>query len=335
MTARRAGIAALLVGIAHAAPCAADDACPPPGAPWVRLVVQGRAQSDSAKVLGLLRAELASRHIALCEDAQPGATPAIATVDVRVGETAALVNVEVHDAVTAKSVRRDVALDTVPPDGRPLTIALAADELLRASWAELALRTAPPPARPVPVEIRRSVDASLGRPTTPRAALGAAFAVDAFGAGTTLLGADADARLWVVPRLALDARIGLRGAATLHAPDGDVAAQAFAGKLGAALTLTPPTLRAGLDLQAHLALLAVQYSGTALAGATGYSRGDVAVLLDGGLGGWLRLGSDLRLVAEAEAALPLHPVRITDGAAYIGGIADAGLAASLGLWGTF
>ncbi len=51
---------------------------------------------------------------------------------------------EVDDALTNKSVRREVDLGDVPASGRPRALALAAAELLRASWAELAL---PPPAR--------------------------------------------------------------------------------------------------------------------------------------------------------------------------------------------
>lgn len=51
----------------------------------------------------------------------------------------ALVSIQIDDLVTGKRVWRDVPLTRIPPGGRALAIAIAADELLRASWAELDL----------------------------------------------------------------------------------------------------------------------------------------------------------------------------------------------------
>jgi hypothetical protein len=50
-----------------------------------------------------------------------------------------LVSIQIDDLVTGKRVWRDVPLTRIPVGGKALAIAIAADELLRASWAELDL----------------------------------------------------------------------------------------------------------------------------------------------------------------------------------------------------
>ncbi len=99
-----------------------------------------------------------------CTARAASAPPPLATIQVSWHPDAVALTVEVHDAVTAKRVSRDVALEGVPRDGQPLTVALEADELLRASWAELELRTAPPPAVPAPPEVTRIVHEALPVP---------------------------------------------------------------------------------------------------------------------------------------------------------------------------
>ena len=65
-------------------------------------------------------------------------------------QTSVAVSVEVRDAVTEKRVSRDVDLTRVPADGRAFAIALAVDELVWASWAEIALAKSQRPAKPPP-----------------------------------------------------------------------------------------------------------------------------------------------------------------------------------------
>ena len=50
-----------------------------------------------------------------------------------------MVVIELDDRVTHKRVARDLPLRNIPANGRALAIAIASDELLRASWAELTL----------------------------------------------------------------------------------------------------------------------------------------------------------------------------------------------------
>ena len=185
----------------------------------------------------LLAAELASRKIALCETPSPDAPATLAIVVVRTSSESASVAVDVRDDLTAKSLQREVALADVPVDVRALTVAVAADELLRASWAELAVKDAPPPKRAVPEEVRATVrDAVSVEPRAPRIGFGAAAAIDAFAGGSILLGADVLADAWIVPRVRVTTRFGLRSGLVTHVNDGEVTTSAIAFEVGAAVT---------------------------------------------------------------------------------------------------
>src|SRR6187551_652634 len=126
---------------------AAQPRCAGGDGPWVMLQLgaQGWSDAQRAAVLSDLQHTLASQGIAACSaDAHPTATPlATLAVELAADDAAkARVDIEVRDAVTHKRVRRDVDLSRIPEDGRAAAIAIEADELLRASWAEIALDTA-------------------------------------------------------------------------------------------------------------------------------------------------------------------------------------------------
>ena len=326
-----------MFGVAASMLAARDArACPDGDAPWVKVTSSGESLV-AADLVRLLRAELAPRHIALCDTPSADAPAPLAIVSVRASAESASVTVDVRDSVTAKSVSRDVGLEGVPEDGRALTVAVAADELLRASWAELALRSAPPPRRAVPIEVREVVRDAItvtdSRP--PRFAFGAAAALDAFTAGTTLLGADVLADVWIIPRLRITGRFGLRSGLAAHTLDGDVSTNAIIAKLGGAVTVTQPASRLGLDLALRVGIIRASFVATPSSGATGNSLADVAVVADAGVVGWLRLASNLRIALDVAASLPLRPVTATDGNVEIAGISGGGVASSMGLWGTF
>lgn len=121
---------------------------------------------DTAAWLGLVRNELETDGVEQVEVAPTphGPDTALAILRVEVSPCTAdaeAVTVSIDDLVTRKSVRRVVALDDVPPAGRARALALAAAELLRASWAELALPAVPLPEAPVPTAIRRAVLAHM------------------------------------------------------------------------------------------------------------------------------------------------------------------------------
>jgi hypothetical protein len=85
-----------------------------------------------------LAAELSPRGFGVCSSrAAQGELVADITL---VQREPALVAIQVEDYTTGKRVARDVRLARIPSAGVALAIAIAADELLRASWAELLLR---------------------------------------------------------------------------------------------------------------------------------------------------------------------------------------------------
>jgi hypothetical protein len=309
----------------------------------VRAIVDDADGKRGQDIARLFAAELRARHIAVCTTPAEGAPPPLGVVAVRTSAEAAFVEVDVRDDLTAKSLKREIALGDVPSDVRALTVAVAADELLRASWAELAVKSAPPPKQPIPTEVRDVVrDTMIESPSSKREdvaariAFGAGAALDAFTAGSTLLGADVLADVWIIPRVRLITRFGLRSGLSSRGADGDVATSAIVFKLGAAVTLTPPQLRAGLDLALRAGLMHVAFVATpSSSGASGRSLDDIAVLADAAVLGWLRLVPNLRLLADTGLSIPLRPVVATDGPAAVTGVSGVGVSATLALWGTF
>ena len=152
---------------ARAERCAEDDTA-------IGLIFVGDwPEGRQGAVVAELRAALEVQDLQLCleaEDEAPIASLRLVAVD------ADEVRVEVRDRVTAKRVERDLGLGGFPDDARALAIAVAGDELLRATWAELVLVDAPAPAiePPAPVRalVRRERDQvaaeATGRPSLAR-----------------------------------------------------------------------------------------------------------------------------------------------------------------------
>lgn len=86
-----------------------------------------------------LAAELEQRGLAVCPE-ETARAPAV-VVDVHPAN--GVLVIELDDRVTAKRVARDLSLAKIPENGRALAVAIAIDELLRASWAELELAPRP------------------------------------------------------------------------------------------------------------------------------------------------------------------------------------------------
>jgi len=311
----------------------AEPACGAPEHPWVQVLA---APEGSPSFESLLRAELASRRIDLCSEQGSHAAQAVATVEIARREGAAAIVVQVRDAVTAKRVERDVDLDSIPRDGQPLTLALAADELLRASWAELALSTAPRPSTPVPRAVTETVDAAL-KPAqrAPRGAFGALGVMEHYSGGQTLYGADLQGSLWITRRLSAGARLGLRSALSASAPDGDVRATAFVAGLEAALTATPPAWRWGLDALLRFDLERLSYLAVPNAGASAPGGAATAFLAGAGARLSWTVAGPIRLMAEVLAEVPVRPVEATDSGGGVVGVEGVGVEAALGARAVF
>jgi hypothetical protein len=302
----------------------------------VRLLEAAPAGSPVPDFAPLLRVELASRGIDLCASAEaPDAGP-IATVLVAPRPGPVTLTVEVRDALTRKEVRRDLALSTIPVDVRPLTIALAADELLRASWAELALRTSPPAAQPVPRQVIEAVHEELPASSTAGVPVevGVGFVWEQYARGLAMYGADARLGVWLAPRLELSAQIGLRSAPVTTAPDGTVQPSALSMSALGLFALLRGDSRWGLDGVLRLALERVSFVPTPRGSASGSTRDGYAVLAGLGPQGWIAIVPALRIGASVLATLPLRGLEAADGGAAFVGIEGLGCTAQLGIWST-
>lgn len=313
----------------------ADERCDP-AIPAIEAIVDGDVAIDRERLLRLLEIDLASRGLQLC--ASGGPKP-IAVIRLAAHEGDATLTIEVRDRITAKEVKRDVPLGSYPEDARPLLVAVAMDELLRASWVELTLKDAPPPAEPPPKAVTDVVHDTVippaSAPRAPRVRIGARAAVDHFAEGATLVGGDVAFALWLVPRVALSLRLSLRGGVTAEATNGRVSPSLLGGALGAAVTLTPPAARAGLDATLHVGVARVAFGATATEGARAIPQSEATALVDLGLEGWLALGPWVRLFVDASWVQPLRPVRALDGTTTVVGVGGPGFGGGLGACATF
>lgn len=302
--------------------------------PIVHASVDEGVAIDRDRLLRLLRIELESRGLDLCD---PSDRKPIAVLRLAAHEGDVTLTVEARDRITAKELKRDVPVGNYPEDARPLLVAVAMDELLRASWAELVLKDAPAPAEPPPKAVT-DVVADVARPAQARplrARVGASAAIDHFAQGATLLGGDLAFGIWITSRFALSLRLGLRGAFSSDSASGSVSPSMIAGGAAASFTITPPTAIAGLDATASVSVARVSFGATANEGARATPQSEGTVLIDGGAEGWLLLGRWVRLTATLLYVQPLRPVRALDGNAVVVGVGGPGIGGGLGACATF
>jgi hypothetical protein len=328
----------VLFAVTWAGTVRAEASCGSPGRPWVSLTFQGGSwpKGFASQVLADLRAGLTNRGIDACADASgPRTEPPLASVVVAsADQTSVAVSVEVRDAVTEKRVSRDVDLTRVPADGRAFAIAIAVDELVWASWAEIALakahRTAPEAAKPAPREVVEGVARELPRSNRAPSELVLRFAAEHYGGGQTHLGADLAAILPLVPRLALDLGAGFRQGLRVSAPDGRVLSSAIGA--GAALrfaALHAAAADAGVSAGARFAV-------TRLRGAAGSSADDAelsGLTIFARLGAFasLRLGGAFHLDLTAGLGAPLSALEATDDGHVVTGVSGLEAFGALGV----
>jgi len=133
----------------------------------VRLTVDvdGAPEGFRREIVASIENALAGREVRLC-GWEPLCTRPVAAARVAFEHGAARIQLTVEDALFRKTVSRDLELGAMPMDAWPLAIAVGLDELLRASWAEMALVDAPAPPSPPPAPIAKSV-ASTAKPMSP------------------------------------------------------------------------------------------------------------------------------------------------------------------------
>ena len=338
------GLGLLLAALPILQPTAA--ACGGTDTPWIELALSGANWPRSLRMnlTADLGAGLRLRGFELCLVAPPssraapaagaGRKPPLARVDMSVQESErSLVRIEIHDAVTDKHVIRDVDLHAVSPDARGLILAQAADELLRASWLELALSDAPEPVQPPPRQIAEAIQRPIFVPV-PGPVLGGRFAMEHYGGGISLFGADAFADFWLTRHLGASIAVGLRTGLPIDAPNGRIDSSAVQFGADFHLPLWPAEMRYNLGV-----LLGVQVANLAISGQApqrlvrAYDRSALAANARlGVLGSW-HIWSDIRLSAEVGAGLPLRTVSAADSGREVSSTSGLLLHFSLGVGG--
>ncbi len=328
-----------LLGVTLALPALARPACGDSSRPWVSLAFSEAdwPRGFSGKVLGDLRAGLTSRGIDACPEGRGPTEPPLATVRIaKLDRKSVAVSVEIRDAVTEKRVSRDVDLAPVPPDGRAFAIAIAVDELVWASWAEIALaksrrpkRSAARPARPPPPpEVVLGVEEEL--PEGGRASeLAVRFAGEHYLGGQTHLGADAATLLPLSERFTLDLGAGIRQGLRVSAPDGSVLSSAIG--LGASLRfalLHTPAADVGFLLGGRAAV--ARFRGAAGPGAEQAELSGLTAFARLGAFTSLRLGGPFRLDASVGGGVPIRALEATDDGQVVTGVSGIELFAQLG-----
>src|SRR5262245_36274140 len=317
---------------AAAAGCAGDG-------PWVQLQIgaEGWSEAQRATVLSDLQHTLASQGIAACSgDAHPAAAAlAMLNVDLSPEDKAkATVDIEVRDAVTHKRVRRDVDLSRIPDDGRAAAIAIEADELLRASWAEVALdtaraRQAQEQARPQVVGTVRQVMAPA--PGGDEGAVGARGVFERFlgGSGLTLWGVDAFGRM-VAPRWHLEIAGELRAAPATTAPHGRVSALGLGGSVSFFVRVVGGR-RASLAVGAGAAASWLSFRAEASPGAESLSYANLLVVGRARVVGRVALGRAVHVTSGVDVGGALGPVEANDAGVAVASARGLLLGANIGL----
>ena len=219
-----------------------------------------------ATVLLDLRAGMMLSGIDACVLGTKGSEAPLAMIELAAsGEERVAVGIDVHDTLTAKRVLRDVDLSAVSDDTRALALAAAAEELLRASWAELALQDAPPPERDPPPEVERAVSKSIAPAKVGRRdlALGARLAFEHPSGGLTWLGGDALVSVWPAQRWGLELGAGMRQAPAQHSTHGELSARAVGAGVHLLVALFPRDRALGLRGMLGLQLMSVRVSARA------------------------------------------------------------------------
>lgn len=310
---------------------AAHAACGQVGRPWVSVDFEGshfKAHRD--RMLEDLRAGLVDRDIDVCPAPSGPSTAAIAAI--RIAQPTATtvgVSVEVRDSVTEKRVARDIDLSAVPQDGRAFAVALAADELLRASWVELAFARARRSKHPPPPEVTAVVESTLDtRASASR--LGARGAAEVFGGGQVQIGADAALSAALGPALLLELSGGAREALRETAPNGRIGASTLgvAAMVGYRFVDAPAFELSGV---AGARAAWVRFRGEARGDSVEAELSGLAATARAGLRAALRLAHPIWLEGGASLGVPLRSLSARDGDRTVTSTAGAELAVHFGL----
>lgn len=304
--------------------------------PWVELSFEEGGWD--AKLQQSIRADLAaglrSRGLLVCPPDRRGGEAPLASVQLSAASmTRVSVEIEVHDALTNKYVMREVDTRNVPLDARGLTLAAAAEELLRASWAELAIEDATPPVREPPEEVRDAVRPAGG--TGAGHAIGVRMAGELYGGGQTLLGPDVWFDLWFGEYVAAELAIGYRRGLNHASRHGSIESEAAVASADALFAFAHRGATISLLARAGFALASLEYSGRPGDGGEGKVRSGVNVALRASLVLRLALGASVELRLEAGPGVSLRGLSALDAGDEVTGTQGMQGHAGLGLGAVF
>lgn len=285
-----------------------------------------------------LAAELEQRGMAVCAE-DTARAPAV-VVDVHPANGALVI--ELDDRVTAKRVARDLSLSKIPENGRALAVAIAIDELLRASWAELELAPRPvePSSEPSSAELlprteTRTVNARgrISPPSPERSGFDLALALGYVGAKEHFDAFTLRAQATTYPLGAgwAELRAGALQSVSVASERGDVSARGFTGQLA----LGACTRREEVVLFGCIGALAgidwLLFRGLRPEGARA-SRGGAAVVQLGGVGRLaVNVARRLYLLADLSLGAAVLGARASDGERTLVGVRGLLLAAQVGM----
>jgi hypothetical protein len=318
---------------------AQPETCGAGGTPWVQVGFSAEDWPDGfrERVVDDFRAGLEARQVQVCTAAGGQSGDPLATIEVgQVPHRKLAVSLHLVDAVTGKRVSRDVDLSGLPSDGRAFAVAVAADELLRASWAELALRSrrtearAVPPPRQVADVVQDSLPAPSPRPEGEQ--LGARIAFDGYQGGQLLFGGDVFYRHRLARGLRTEIAFSMREGVSVESDNGTISSRALGGSLGLWLRLVeaaPLELELGSAIRVTRAQLRGEPSNRTQ--AIGFELTGYPVYARGGLSGTLRLGPLLRLQLCGGAGAPLRSLDAEDDGQSVTGFSGGEIYASAGV----
>lgn len=305
--------------------------------PWVSLAFQraGLPLELETRVLEDFRAGLSSREIDVCREAAgPGHSAVAAVRVVPASATRVGVSVEVRDRVTAKRLARDLDLSRVPEDGRAFAVALAADELLRASWVELALERARQPTSIAPPEVTRVVESELASARPRRLRLAIRASAERFSGGQTQVGGDLALAVSLAPRFEIDLAAGLREALPVTAPHGRVLASAVgAGASIGYLLLRPSNFQLSSFVGGRASW--VRFRGEAASDGRADELSGLVVVARSGLGARVHLTGPFRAECGVNAGAVLRALGANDTAETVTAMSGLELAVHAGLAAEF
>lgn len=323
-----------MLALLLASAAAAEPRCGQTSRPWVSLTFSEHAWPAGFEraVLQDFQAGLAAHSIDVCQGSPGSQRAAVAVVQVSArGGTSVGVSVDLRDSVTEKRVGRDIDLSLVPADGRAFAVAIAVDELLRASWAELALERPTQPTVARPREVDQVVEQVLPERARKRASrVGARGATERFFGGQTHLGADASFRGPLSQALRLELTVGGREALTVQTPGGRVSATAFGAETSVQwLFWQTPDFELGPGLGARI--LRTEFRGIPEPGSIGANWSGAAIYARANAAMAARLFRPIWLELGAGVGAPLRALEARDAERSITGTSGLELSFHAGL----